>query len=141
MPSPSAEQKVKLLRNAQAVLITSQVDETSSLVAMEAAASGTPVIAFGRGALPEIVRHGVTGFLAGGVDEAVQALRQLREIEPEACRQHARDQFSSATMADGYVWLYARALDRAAATSHKTWPSAMRGPQKNLSPNIEIDPS
>lgn len=51
-PSPSAEEKRRLLRKAKAVLVTSLVDETSSLVAMEAAASGTPVIAFRRGALP-----------------------------------------------------------------------------------------
>jgi len=110
MASPSMEQKARLVRDAQAVLITSQVDETSSLVAMEAAASGTPVIAFARGALPEIVREGVTGFLAHGVDEAVQALQHLYEIESEACRQHARDYFSSASMADGYARLYARVL-------------------------------
>jgi glycosyltransferase involved in cell wall biosynthesis len=113
MPSPSLEQKAKLLRSAQAVLITSQVAETSSLVAMEAAASGTPVIAFARGALPEVVCEGVTGFLAQGVNEAVQALRRLHEIESEACRQHARDHFNSATMADGYTALYAHILSRA----------------------------
>jgi len=117
MPSPSLEQKAKLLRSAQAVLITSQVAETSSLVAMEAAASGTPVIAFARGALPEVVREGVTGFLARGVDEAVQALQHLHEIESEACRQHARDHFSSATMADGYAALYSRILNPDAVSS------------------------
>jgi glycosyltransferase involved in cell wall biosynthesis len=113
LPSPCAEEKAKLLRGAQAVLITSQVDETSSLVAMEAAASGTPVIGFARGALPEVVREGVTGFMVQVVDEAVRALRHLHEIESEACRQHARDHFSSATMADGYAALYARILSRA----------------------------
>jgi glycosyltransferase involved in cell wall biosynthesis len=117
MPSPSLELKAKLLRSAQAVLITSQVAETSSLVAMEAAASGTPVIAFARGALPEVVCEGVTGFLAQGVDEAVQALQHLHEIESPACRQHACDHFSSATMADGYTALYAHILSRAEAPS------------------------
>jgi glycosyltransferase involved in cell wall biosynthesis len=117
MPSPSLEEKAKLLRSARAVLITSQVEETSSLVAMEAAASGTPVIAFARGALPEVVREGITGFLVQGVNEAVQALRHIEEIKPEACLQHARDHFSSATMADGYATLYARILNRTEAPS------------------------
>jgi glycosyltransferase involved in cell wall biosynthesis len=117
LESPSVKQKTELLRSAQAVLATSQVDETSSLVAMEAAASGTPVIAFARGALTEVVSEGVTGFLAQGVDEAVQALQRLHEIESAACRQHARDHFSSATMADGYTALYARILNRAEAPS------------------------
>jgi glycosyltransferase involved in cell wall biosynthesis len=110
MPSPSLEQKAQLLRSAQAVLITSQVAETSSLVAMEAAASGTPVIAFARGALPEVICEGVTGFLAQGVDEAVQALQHLHEIESAACRHHARDHFNCAAMADGYAALYSRIL-------------------------------
>jgi glycosyltransferase involved in cell wall biosynthesis len=96
-------------------LVTSQVAETSSLVAMEAAASGTPVVAFARGALPEIIQDGATGFLAVGVDEAVKALQHLDEIDSGACVQHACDHFSSATMANGYAGLYARVLDRAAA--------------------------
>src|SRR5581483_7156273 len=55
--SPDARRKRQLLRQAKAVLITSLVNETSSLVAMEAAASGTPVIAFRNGALAEIVQE------------------------------------------------------------------------------------
>ncbi len=110
LPSPSAKRKLQLLRRAQAVLITSQVEETSSLVAMEAGASGTPVIAVARGALKEIVCDGITGFLAEGVVDAVRALRRLDEISPEVCARHARDHFSSATMAEGYAVLYARAL-------------------------------
>ena len=55
--SPAHGQKIELLRSARALLITSTVEETSSLVAMEAMACGTPVIVFRRGALPEVVRH------------------------------------------------------------------------------------
>ncbi|MGC2697563.1 MAG: glycosyltransferase, partial [Candidatus Angelobacter sp.] len=68
--SPSFEFKRKLLRQAQALLVTSQADETSSLVAMEAAACGTPVIAFRRGALPEVVKDRVTGFVVEDVQQA-----------------------------------------------------------------------
>jgi glycosyltransferase involved in cell wall biosynthesis len=117
MPSPSMEQKTRLLRGARAVLITSQVAETSSLVAMEAAAAGTPVIALARGALPEIVREGVTGFLTEGVEETVTALRHLDEIDSAACVQHACDRFSSARMADGYAALYERVVRRVAIPS------------------------
>src|SRR5215469_9965891 len=70
--SPTFEQKRRLLREAQALLITSLANETSSLVAMEAAVSGTPVIAFRHGALSEIVRDGITGFLIDGVEDAVE---------------------------------------------------------------------
>lgn len=104
--SPSAEQKCKLLRQAKAVLITSLVDETSSLVAMEAAASGTPVIAFRRGALPEIVKDGVTGLLADRVEEAIQALERIEEIAPLDCVAHARINFSSERMVEEYQRLY-----------------------------------
>jgi glycosyltransferase involved in cell wall biosynthesis len=106
--APSWRTKLALLRRAQAVLITSQVEETSSIVAMEAAASGTPVIAFARGALPEIVRDGITGFLANDTEDAAQALWRVGEIDPALCARHARENFSGATMAENYAKLYAK---------------------------------
>src|SRR5215471_3343508 len=105
--TPTAEEKRRLLREAKAVLITSIVDETSSLVAMEAAASGTPVVAFPRGALPEIVEDGLTGFLVDGVEGAIEALRRINEIDPVDCIQRAQANFRSKTMADHYAELYA----------------------------------
>jgi glycosyltransferase involved in cell wall biosynthesis len=120
---PSFEHKRQLLREAQALLITSLADETSSLVAMEAAASGTPVIAFARGALPEIVRDGVTGFLVDRAEDAARALRRINEIDPAACVRHARASFSSASMAENYARLYARVLANASRASE---PSAAR---------------
>jgi glycosyltransferase involved in cell wall biosynthesis len=106
--SPSAELKRRLLREAQALFITSLAAETSSLVAMEGAASGTPVVAFRRGALAEVVRDGVTGFLVDDVSQAVQALRQVGSIASAACMQHARENFSATKMAEKYLELYAR---------------------------------
>ncbi|HMF89461.1 MAG TPA: glycosyltransferase [Candidatus Angelobacter sp.] len=109
LSAPSAQTKRRLLRQAQAVLITSQVEETSSLVAMEAAASGTPVIAFARGALQEIVRDGVTGFLIENVEEAARAVRRLGEIDPGVCVRHTHQHFSGSTMAEKYCELYQQA--------------------------------
>jgi glycosyltransferase involved in cell wall biosynthesis len=111
--APSFEAKRKLLQEAQALLITSLAEETSSLVAMEAAASGTPVIAFHRGALPEVVKDGVTGFVVDDIGGAVEACSRLQSISDHACRAHARESFSSAKMADGYAQLYARILQSA----------------------------
>jgi glycosyltransferase involved in cell wall biosynthesis len=108
--SPSRQRKQYLLCSARAVLITSQADETSSLVAMEAAASGTPVIAFARGALPEIVRDGLTGFVVEGVDAAVEALGRLNSIRVASCVRHACDHFSSVRMAEDYLALYEKIL-------------------------------
>lgn len=108
--SPSATLKARLLRRAAALLITSLVDETSSLVAMEAAACGTPVIAFRRGALPEVVKHGVTGFLVEDIPEALNALERLHTLSSRECHAYALRHFSAGAMADAYEGLYASLL-------------------------------
>src|SRR5215813_14443524 len=114
--APSTKEKRRLLREAKAVLITSVVDETSSLVAMEAAASGTPVVAFPRGALPEIVEDGVTGFLADGVEEAVEAIARVDRIAPTPCVDYARRNFSSTRMMQAYERLYRRIVTKCSKT-------------------------
>ena len=116
--SPSFEQKCRLLRGAHALLITSQAAETSSLVAMEAAACGLPVIAFQRGALPEIVRNKVTGFLVSTLEEAVEACARVASILPETCVDYAQRNFQSAKMAAGYAGLYSRILVERSVPAH-----------------------
>lgn len=108
--NPTAERKLRLLRDAGTVLTPSLAEETSSLVAMEAAACGTPVIAFRRGALPEVICHGVTGFLVDSVEEMAKAVARRQEIRPANCRRHAEQHFSAARMTDDYEQLYRRVL-------------------------------
>ncbi|HEY4678745.1 MAG TPA: glycosyltransferase [Candidatus Angelobacter sp.] len=120
--APSAELKRKLLRHAQALLITSLAEETSSLVAMEAAASGTPVVAFRKGAHAEVVREGVTGFLVNDPDQAVLALQNISSISSESCVHHAQKNFSAMKMAERYSDLYRRL-----AISEKTLRRAQSG--------------
>ncbi|HET7872595.1 MAG TPA: glycosyltransferase [Terriglobales bacterium] len=110
--SPTSKQKLRLLQSAEAVLLTSQVEETSSLVAMEAAACGTPVIALRRGALPEVVEDGVTGFLVETIAEAAAALRRIGQISLKACRKHARTRFSNRRMTQDYLAAYERLMAR-----------------------------
>jgi glycosyltransferase involved in cell wall biosynthesis len=86
------------------------VDETSSLVSLEAMACGTPVIAFRRGAIPEVVADGETGILVDTPEEMVQAIAQIERIDPRACRERVQRLFSARRMADEYAQLYSRVL-------------------------------
>jgi glycosyltransferase involved in cell wall biosynthesis len=112
--TPSFAEKVKLLSRARALLVTSSVEETSSLVAMEAMACGTPVIAFKRGALPEVVDDGVTGFLVDTAEEMVHAVPDIADIDPQACRRHVERNFAATRMADEYERMYQRVVESAA---------------------------
>jgi glycosyltransferase involved in cell wall biosynthesis len=109
---PSFAEKVDLLRNARALLITSEVNETSSVVAMEAAACGTPVVALRRGALPEVVADGTTGVLVNDAQEMIAALPRVSGIKPESCRRYAEQHYSARRMADAYEELYRIALKK-----------------------------
>jgi len=100
-------QKSELLSQAACLLIPSLVAETSSLVAMEALASGTPVIAFHSGALPEVVEHGVTGFIVESEDEMAEAVKRMGDISPAVCRTYARGRFDWRRMTAEYLNLYA----------------------------------
>ena len=108
--SPLFGDKVALLRNARALLLTSTAEETSSLVAMEAMACGTPVIAMRRGAFPEIVAHGETGFIVDDVQEMAAAVAEVPEIDPAGCRRHVEEMFSARRMAGDYETLYRRVI-------------------------------
>ena len=102
------ERKRRALASARCLLVPSLVAETSSLVALEALASGTPVIAFKSGALPEIVEHGRTGFLVSDAREMADALRAVDAIDPMECRRAAEERFPAARRDALYFDLYRR---------------------------------
>jgi len=106
--SVGMNRKRRLLGEANCLLIPSLVAETSSLVAMEALAAGTPVIAYRTGALPEIVEHGRTGYLVSNVKEMARAIPAAAKLDPEVCRASARKYFSSEQMVSKYFQLYER---------------------------------
>jgi glycosyltransferase involved in cell wall biosynthesis len=106
VPLPSFAEKTKLLREARALLVSSQIAETTSLVALEAMASGTPVIAFAAGALAEVVPK-ETGFLVGNVEEMARACGEVSRIRAQDCRAWVEHEYSAKAMADGYEALIA----------------------------------
>jgi glycosyltransferase involved in cell wall biosynthesis len=100
------DEKRKLLAEARCLLVPSLAAETSSLVAMEALACGTPVVAFRAGALPDIVEHGRTGYLVDDVEEMAAAIGAAPGLDPDACRAAARARFSAEGMVHRYLSLY-----------------------------------
>jgi len=104
--SVGGRRKRHLLAGAKCLLIPSQVCETSSLLAMEAMAAGTPVIAWNSGALPQIVRNGKTGFIVTSVQDMAEAIREVHRIDRQVCRREAERRFDSREMLTGYVSLY-----------------------------------
>ena len=102
----ASAQRQELLAEAKCLLHPTLAPETSSLVAMEAMAAGTPVIAYRSGALPEIVEEGVTGFLVDSMEEMAAAIVRVHTLSPGACRQAAERRFSRERMVDGYFELY-----------------------------------
>jgi glycosyltransferase involved in cell wall biosynthesis len=87
--------KKRLLTEARCLLIPSTVQETSSLIAMEAFASGTPVIAFDSSALPEIVEHGRTGYIVSNSREMARAIAAIGKIKSAECVRSALHHFSA----------------------------------------------
>jgi glycosyltransferase involved in cell wall biosynthesis len=102
------EQKRQLLGSAAAMIVPVQWDEPFGIVFAESLACGTPVISCPRGALPEIVRDGVDGFLVRNVEEAVSAIGALGEISRRGCRARCEEKFSLRVVTDSYVETYRR---------------------------------
>lgn len=102
--------KAALLAGARCLLVPSLAPETSSLVAMEAIASGVPVVAFRAGALPEVVDDGETGLLVGDVEEMAAAIARANRIAPDRCRRLAAGRFAARRMVEGYLSLYRKVL-------------------------------
>ena len=108
----SGQNKFEFISHARALLFPIQWDEPFGMVAIEALACGTPVVAMARGALPEIIQHGVNGFLARDVSEFETYMQRVDEIDPAACRKSVEDKFSARHMAAQYVRRYEEALKR-----------------------------
>ncbi|WP_322054472.1 glycosyltransferase family 4 protein [Paraburkholderia bannensis] len=99
-------QKPAFLSGARALLLPIDWPEPFGLVMIEAMACGTPTIAFRRGSVPEVIDHGITGFIVDDVQQAVQAVAQLAELSREEIRSQFERRFTAERMASDYVTTY-----------------------------------
>ena len=104
------EQRLELLGKACALLHPVNFDEPFGLSVVEAMACGTPVVAFNRGSMPEIILDGKTGFLVHTVDEAVQALTGIGTINRNDCKEWVSSKFSRQRMTEDYLKVYKQIL-------------------------------
>jgi glycosyltransferase involved in cell wall biosynthesis len=109
--------KRRLLSAARCVVVPSVVPETSSMVAREALACGTPVVGFARGALPEIIQQGQTGFLVEDEREMPDAIRASIALDPQECRRAAEQFLTSDKMVNRYVATYEQILKASCRSS------------------------
>ena len=101
-------EKCDFLGEAAAVLCTYDWPEPFGLVLIEALACGTPVLAYRRGSIPEIIEDGVTGFICENIDEMASAIDRLPQIQRQRCRDSFEARFTVQRMAEDYVALYER---------------------------------
>lgn len=119
------DETASFYQGAIATLVPINWNEPFGLVIVESMACGTPVIAFNRGSVPEIVDDGKTGFIINtketndpftisekGIDGMVEAVKRIRDIDPKVCREHVERKFSVSAMVDGYEKVYKKLLKK-----------------------------
>jgi glycosyltransferase involved in cell wall biosynthesis len=104
--------KAEFLGNALALLFPIDWPEPFGMVLIEAMANGTPVIAFGRGSVPEIIEDGVSGFIVDDIESAAAAVPRALRLDRKAIRRRFDERFTAERMARDYVALYERVLAR-----------------------------
>lgn len=110
--SVGSEQRDKLLGGAYALLHPIFFEEPFGLSVVEAMACGTPVVAFNKGSMPEIIENGKNGFLVETVDEAVLAIGKISEIDRQCCRDIVEKRFSVERMVDDYIKVYQQIINQ-----------------------------
>lgn len=105
------QERNRLLGGAKAILVPLQWEEPFGLVMIEAMACGTPVIGFDRAAIPEIVKHGKTGFIVKDEKEMMRAIRKIDEIKRADCRILVEKSFTVQKMADEYEKVYEKVIN------------------------------
>ena len=112
--SVGPDQRADVLGHALALLHLISFEEPFGLSMVESMACGTPVIAFPRGSIPEIIRHGETGYIVEDIEHAVNAVASVQSIDRSACREDVEQRFSHTRMARDYVDAYEKILNAGA---------------------------
>lgn len=105
------DEKVALLRRATALVNPIRWPEPFGLVMIEALACGTPVLSFREGSAPELIEHGVTGFLCEDMDDLVDRMGEAATLDRAACRAAAEERFAAERMVADHLDLFARLVD------------------------------
>lgn len=116
----SDQDKGEFLGNAYALLFPIDWPEPFGLVMIEAMACGTPVIAYDRGSVPEVMEDGVTGFIVRNAEEAASAVTRVKKLSRERCRQVFERRFAVDRMARDYVKTYMKLIDRPLTVPQQT---------------------
>lgn len=106
-------QKRPLLSGARALLFPIDWPEPFGLVMIEALACGTPVIAFRNGSVPEIIEHGISGYIVDNMEQAINAALHIDELDRETCRRRFEQRFSVETMTNAYMKVYEKIITKA----------------------------
>lgn len=106
------EQKKAFLGDAKALLFPINWEEPFGIVMIEAMACGTPVIAFNRGSVPEVIEEKVSGFIVNNTEEAIEAVSEIHKLSREKIRNAFEQRFTAARMAKDYVSIYQSLVDK-----------------------------
>lgn len=117
--SVGPEKRQQILGGALVLLHLIEFDEPFGLSVVESMACGTPVIAYGRGSMPELIRDGSTGFIVADVDSAQQAVGKIDSLDRRACRDEVEQRFTCQRMAREYLQVYQKILD--ARENYRPW--------------------
>jgi glycosyltransferase involved in cell wall biosynthesis len=109
--SAGPAERNRLLGKAYALLHPIQFDEPFGLSVIESMACGTPVIAFDRGSMPELIENGKNGFLVNNVAEAIETVARIKEIDRASCRRHVERHFTVDRMINEYIQVYEMILE------------------------------